>query len=125
MFMSKCKYEDFLNYFDELLIKANVPAMPEDIQRVYDELRKCEIKDKPILTPIGVEILRYARNLEKESFKAKELAEGMGILSRKISGAMNKLCKDGFVDKTDTSPIIYSLSDKGREFNIESFLNLN
>lgn len=51
--------------------------------------------------------------------KAKDIAEGMIVSSRAVSGAMRKLCSDGFVEKIGQDPVMYSLTDAGRQVIIE------
>jgi predicted transcriptional regulator len=51
--------------------------------------------------------------------KAKEIAEGMFISSRAVSGAMRKLVTDGFVEKVGQDPVMYILTEKGKNINIE------
>jgi Mn-dependent DtxR family transcriptional regulator len=52
-------------------------------------------------------------------FKAKDIAEGIFVSSRSVSGAIRKLVTDGFVEKTGQDPIIYSLTTAGKEVTIE------
>jgi predicted transcriptional regulator len=47
----------------------------------------------------------------------------MIISSRKISGAIRKLVTDGFVDKYGQNPVIYSLTEKGKNFDIDGYKN--
>jgi DNA-binding PadR family transcriptional regulator len=39
--------------------------------------------------------------------------------SRTISGAMRKLVNDGFVEKIGKDPVIYTLTEKGKNYIIE------
>ena len=41
--------------------------------------------------------------------------------SKKISGAMRKLVTDEYVEKYGQSPVIYSLTEKGINFDIENY----
>ena len=50
--------------------------------------------------------------------KAREVAEGLVISSRAVSGAFRKLVSDGFVEKVGQDPVIYVLTDKGKNFEI-------
>ena len=47
-------------------------------------------------------------------WKAKDIAEGLFISSRGVSGAMRKLVTDGYVEKVGQDPVIYSLTEKGK-----------
>ena len=79
-----------------------------------------EIKDeKPALTENGKTILNYMReNQDVKCWKAKDLAERMGISSRGASGTLRKLVNDGFCEKLGQDPVIYSLTEKGKTFEI-------
>ncbi len=79
-----------------------------------------EVKDeKPILTDNGKIILQYLQeHVDIRCWKAKDLAEQIGISSRGASGAMRKLVNDGFCEKIGQDPVIYSLTEKGKNFEI-------
>lgn len=74
--------------------------------------------EKPALTEKGAEVLKYIRTINSTMFKSKDVAEGMGVASRSISGTMTKLKNDGFLEKLSDSPSIYSLTEKGKTFEI-------
>ena len=80
-----------------------------------------EIKDeKPILTQNGIPILRYLQeHQDVKLWKAKDLAEQMGVSSRGVSGSMRKLVSDGFCEKIGNSPSVYMLTEKGKNYHIE------
>ena len=46
-------------------------------------------------------------------WKAKDVAEGLFISSRAVSGAMRKLVTDGYVEKVGQDPVVYTLTEKG------------
>ena len=52
-------------------------------------------------------------------FKAKDIAEGIFVSSRSVSGAIRKLVTDGFVEKVGQDPIIYSVTALGKEVVID------
>lgn len=109
----------FLDYLDETI----GVSYPQDIQEIYDILRNQSNKEveKPLFTDIGLQILEYLQSCDTRCIKAKDIASGMNESSRKISGAMRKLVFDNFVYKIGTNPVIYSLTSKGKEFNIEEY----
>ena len=113
--------QEFLN-FVESLMKANPELteslMTDDIQAYLKILK--DIKDeKPKLTENGKLILRYLQNNQDiKLWKAKDLAEQIGISSRGTSGAMRKLVNDGFCEKIGQDPVIYTLTEKGKNFEI-------
>ena len=79
-----------------------------------------EVKDeKPVLTDNGKLILKYMQeHQDVRCWKAKDLAEQMGISSRGASGTLRKLVNDGFCEKLGQDPVIYSLTEKGKNYVI-------
>lgn len=79
-----------------------------------------ETKDKPVLTDNGKQILSYMQSHpETLTFKARSIAEDLFMNSRGVGGSLRKLINDGFVDKMGESPVIYSLTEKGKNFIID------
>jgi predicted transcriptional regulator len=52
-------------------------------------------------------------------WKARDIAEGLFINSRAVSGAMRKLVTDGYVEKIGQDPVVYSLTDNGKNIEID------
>lgn len=78
--------------------------------------------DKPKFTDNGKLILQYMRenaDATQNMFKAREIAEGIFISSKSVSGSMRKLVNDGFVEKIGQDPIIYQLTTQGKEVAID------
>ena len=50
-------------------------------------------------------------------WKAKDIADKIELSSRTVSGALRKLVSDGYVEKTGKNPVIYNITEKGK--NIE------
>lgn len=92
--------------------------MTENVVAYLNILR--EVKDeKPELTENGKLVLKYMQeNQDVRCWKAKDLAERMGISSRGASGTLRKLVNDGFCEKLGQDPVIYSLTEKGKTFEI-------
>jgi predicted transcriptional regulator len=65
--------------------------------------------------------MKYLQDLPEDApmMKAREIAEGLFISSRAVSGAMRKLVTDGFVEKVGQDPVMYALTEKGRNIEIE------
>lgn len=92
-----CKYHDAITYFEEY---------------------KSKIKEKSEITENGAKIINYMqKNSDKfdNLFKSKEIGEGLFMSSRSVSGSIRKLVTDGYVEKMGSNPIVYSLTDKGKE----------
>lgn len=120
--MNKC--ENFLNYFDWLVANCKEPVViPNEVKEFYDILRSQQDKhiDKPLFTETGLQILEYLKAQDARSLKAKDIADGMEISSRKVSGSIRKLVTDGFVEKYGANPVVYTLTEKGKNFDIESY----
>ena len=116
------KYKQFLDYFDWLVENCKQPVvMPDEVQDVYNMLQEQQAMEKPMFTESGLSILEYLQTCDAKSLKARDIADGMVISSRKVSGAIRKLVSDGFVDKMGSSPVIYSLTTKGKNFNIKEY----
>lgn len=77
--------------------------------------------NKPLFTDIGLQILEYLQFSSSKNLKAKDIADGMSVSSRQISGAIRKLVTDGYVSKMGQNPVIYQLTNKGIEFNIKDY----
>lgn len=116
------KYKQFLDYFDWLVenCKQSV-VIPDEVQDVYNMLQEQQAMEKPMFTESGLSILEYLQTCDAKSLKARDIADGMVISSRQVSGAIRKLVTDGFVDKYGQNPVIYSLTEKGRNFDINEY----
>lgn len=125
--MNKC--EKFLEFFDDLIQNSKYPIeLPEDVKEFYDMLKSSQEKftDRPEFTENGLLVLEYMKNnLDIKSMKAKDIADGIGLPSRRISGAMRKLVSDGYVEKFGQNPVIYTLSNKGKNFNLIKYKENN
>lgn len=113
--------QNFLNFINKLM-EAN-PELTESLMtdeiKAYLEMLQEVKEEKPVLTENGALILKYLQDhQETRLWKAKDLAEQMGISSRGTSGAMRKLVNDGFCEKMGKDPVIYSLTEKGKNFEI-------
>ena len=79
--------------------------------------------DKKPFTENGKLVLKYMQqNVDTYNnlFKAKDIGAGLGISSRTASGAMRKLVSDGYVEKVGTDPIIYAITEKGKNVNLDA-----
>lgn len=113
--------QEFVNF-----IKALMEASPdivedlmtENIQRYLEILEK-ENVDKPEITDSGKVILDYMQKSDCTMLKARDIGEGLGVSSRNISGALRKLVTDGFCEKMGQNPVVYTLTEKGKNYNID------
>ena len=116
------KKSEFINYVKALISGQEEPIEPnEDALAYWEALCGGNTEYKPTFTDNGKLIMKYLQELPEGApmMKAKEIAEGMFISSRAVSGAMRKLVTDGFVEKVGQDPVMYSLTEKGKNYNIE------
>lgn len=114
--------KEFVNFVNALMEAAPEVAeklMTDEIKQYLDALTNTA-KEKPELTDNGKLVLAYMQeHLETVTWKAKDIAEGLFISSRTVSGSMRKLVTDGFAEKLGESPVIYTLTEKGKNYKIE------
>ena len=107
----------FIAYLDENFFTDN-QNIPDEILTYWEEFKGKE-KEKPLFTDNGKLILKYLQeNSDTSMFKAKDVGEGLDISSRAVSGAMRKLVADGYVEKIGQNPVMYALTEKGKEIEI-------
>lgn len=105
----------------EALFSHSTNAIPQAAIDYFEALKVAEVKDKPLFTQKGAEILTWLQNNYQRYnnvMKAKEIGEGMFITSRAVSGSIRKLITDGYVEKIDGSPICYSLTEAGKNCSV-------
>ena len=112
------KKDEFIKYVKDLI---NEEEMSKDARDFWEALKISKEVEKPTFTDNGKLIMKYLQELPDGSpmMKAKEIAEGMFMGSRAVSGAMRKLVADGFVDKVGQDPVMYILTEKGKNIKIE------
>lgn len=116
---------EFVNFINEL-IKANEELanslMTPAIENYLASLKEQE--EKPELTDNGKLILEYLQRYDMGTLhKAKDIADGLFISSRSVSGAMRKLVTDNFVEKIGKNPSIYILTEKGKNYILKEKMN--
>ena len=114
----KQEFIDFLNALMEAAPDVVKEKMNDNIKAYIDALTDKK-GEKPALTDNGKMVLKYLQNAEPGLYKAKDIADGLFVASRNVSGAMRKLVADQFVEKMGESPVLYSITKKGKEFIIE------
>ena len=114
----KQEFIDFLNALMEAAPDVVEEKMNDNVKAYIDALidKKGE---KPALTDNGKMVLKYLQNAEPGLYKAKDIADGLFVASRNVSGAMRKLVSDGIVEKMGESPVLYSITDKAKEFILD------
>lgn len=107
--------EKFINDIARLIKKYPEEFCEESIT-YFNDLQEVK-EEKELITEKGKAILKTMRELDK-NVKAKDIADAMGLSSRTVSGSLRKLSTDGFVEKIGKDPIIYALTDLGKEIEI-------
>lgn len=110
--------QDFINYIESV---GETHPMPESLIDYWNKFKGDSFdKEKPMFTANGKLILKFMQeNVDVTSWKAKDIAEGLFISARSVSGGLRKLVTDNFVDKIGTDPGIYCITDKGKNINID------
>lgn len=107
---------------------TNKEAFIKDIENLIDvseqlseegyaffKILKEEVSSVGTMTETGTKVFEFmTQNKEKfeNMFKAKEIAEGLFMAPRSVSGTMRKLISDGYVEKIGTNPTVYALVNK-------------
>lgn len=109
------KKEMFIKFIEE-----NIKEFPAEIADFWEAFKTG--KSVGGMTENGQKILKYMQEHEKEVenlFQAKSIGEGIFMSSRSVSGAMRKLITDGFVSKIAGSPVVYSLTEDGKQKTLD------
>ena len=110
--------QEFINYVES---NFETNPLPENLNGYWEKFKGGADKgDKPLFTENGKLILTFLQeHPETELWKAKEIAEGMFVSSRTVSGSIRKLVNDGFVEKVSQDPVIYSITEQGKNIKID------
>lgn len=117
--MTKC--EEFLDFVDFLMQNCKEPVNPsENVQAYLNTLRlSAKSEETKEFTKNGKVIIRYLQSAPAGMFLARDIAEAIEVSSRAVSGAMRKLVADGYVEKVGKDPIVYSITEKGKNVILE------
>lgn len=114
--------QEFLNFLNALMEASPdlTNSMMTDSIKSYIAALSAPGAEKPEITDNGKQILKYLQeNTDVPMLKARDIAEGLFISSRTVSGSMRKLVNDGFVEKVGQDPAIYTITEKGKNYNID------
>ena len=116
------KKEKFLNFIEtNLFAKTNLETVETDVLDYWNALKGAEDVNKPLFTDNGKLVMEYLQSLADgaPAMKSKDIAEALFVSSRTVSGAMRKLVSDGFVEKMGESPVLYLITEKGKNIEIK------
>lgn len=114
--------QEFIDFVNALIAAAPETAekLMTDNVKAYMEALIDKKNEKPVLTDNGKLILKYLQEQPAGIYKSKDIAEGLYISTRNVSGAIRKLCSDGFVEKVGADPALYTITEKGKNYKIEN-----
>ena len=113
--------QEFIDFLNALMTAAPEVAkenMTDGVQAYIDTLMNSK-NEKPEITDNGKIILDYMQKSSLPMFKARDIADGLFISSRAVSGSLRKLVTDGFCEKVGTDPVVYTLTEKGKNYTID------
>lgn len=113
----KQEFMDFLNALMQAAPEVVNEKMTDNVKAYIDTLLNGK-DSKPEITDNGKIILDHMQKSEIPMFKSRDIAEGLGISSRAVSGSLRKLVTDGFCEKVSVDPVVYSLTEKGKAYKI-------
>lgn len=105
---------------DGLFSKIDLNELDPDIVDYWNALKGVNDVEKPMFTDNGKLIMEYLKGLPEgaPAMKSRDIAEALFISSRTVSGAMRKLVTDDFVEKIGDSPVLYLITEKGKNIEI-------
>ena len=113
------KKQDFISEVNGMIDSLGYEWQSESAKSYWEAFISVKEEDKPEFTDNGKLILKYMQdNSDKDNFKAKDIGEGLFVSSRTVSGAIRKLVTDGYVEKIGQDPVIYTLTEKGKNKEI-------
>lgn len=115
------KKQKFIDYVEsELFSKKNLDEIDEDV-KIYWEATKAEKEDeKPLFTENGRMMLKFLQeHQDVPMWKAKAIGDELLVSSRVVAGAMRKLKDDGYIEKVGENPVLYMLTDSGKNVKFE------
>lgn len=112
------KKDEFIKYA-EMAFEAYPTPMPSEVAFYWEAFKGATEEEKPMFTENGKLILKFLQeHPETSMWKARDIAEGLFINSHGVSGAMRKLITDEFVEKLGQNPVVYSITEKGKNIEI-------
>lgn len=106
--------------FEAIDIDLNDPDTA-DAMAYWEAFKGKKEIEKPEFTDNGKLILKYLQDHATDipMAKAKDIGEGLFVSSRVVSGAIRKLVTDGYVEKIGQDPVVYAITNKGKEVKFE------
>lgn len=112
--------EQFIKEIEEILKNQKI-KLSEQANK-YFELLKNGKQSLGGITENGKAILQYCQanwQYNNNIFTSKNISDGIQIPARSVSGSIRKLVADGYIQKINSSPVSYSITEHGKEFSLE------
>lgn len=113
--------KEFIEFLNALIAAA--PDVAEELMtdnvRSYIDALSDKTTEKPEITENGKLILKWLQSAPTAPYKSKDIAEQLFVSSRTVSGGMRKLTTDGFVEKVGEAPVLYIITEKGKNYKFE------
>ncbi len=108
------------SFIEELKgILENYQWKNEEAKIYWETLSSNEEVKKETFTDNGKMILDFLqKNPETILWKSKDIAEQLFVGSRTVAGSLRKLVSDGYVEKLGENPVIYSITEKGKNIDL-------
>lgn len=114
----KSKFIEFVN--EHLFCGVDMSVIDPEVTAYWEALCGGDDSEKPMFTDNGKLILGFLQNHQgAETWKAKDIAEELFVSSRTVSGAIRKLVTDGYVEKLGKDPVLYSITEKGKNIVLD------
>ena len=117
------KKELFVKEISELIEKEKEKTgknpLSEDSLVFFEALKITEDNAKPAITDKGKDIILFIQNNYvsfNNMFSSKQIADGMGVPTRSVSASMRGLVSGGYLEKISDKPVIYSITDRGKDY---------
>lgn len=108
--------KDFIDFVNALMAAAPDVAMSDGARAYFEALNSEKTSEKPEITENGKMVLKYLQDVPTAPYKSRDIAEGLFVSSRTVSGTIRKLVADGFVEKIGEDPAIYTITEKGKNY---------
>lgn len=111
------KKQVFISEVQSMIDELNYEWKSEDAKSYWTAFISQKESEKPEFTDNGKLILQYMKDNTFEDgtlFTAKSIGEGLLCSSRTVSGAIRKLVTDGYVEKVGQDPVVYTLTENGK-----------
>ena len=110
---------EFIKFVEKMMIYTDV-EMNEEAKEYWEAFKITDGKSESGFTANGKIILQFLQsNSDTDMWKAKDIADQVGLNSRSVSGSIRKLVTDGYVEKLGQNPTIYKITENGKNINIE------